>query len=293
MDKLTRLRAFCITAETKRFRSAAERLNVSPAMASKYVTLLEKEIGIRLLNRNSRHVALTDEGRDYFDQAKRIIEQIDQLDKEFTDKSNEISGIIKLTAPVWMACNRFSEIIAGFCSLHKDVSFEIDLSARAANLIEDGFDIALRVNQNMAPGLIARKVSLVNFGLYAMKDYIDNGAPLENLRDISNHRILAYSGINNVEKALEMVSGEKLDGNLKIAIRSESEVLLKEMALQRLGIAILPHWLIDKKDIEIGFRRYLAETINFDAPLFAVYSSKRLLPNRIRAFINYLAGQKL
>ena len=152
MDTLTSLRVFCRVAELKSFTVAADRLDMSPTMASRHVRHLEDRVGTRLLNRDSRHVSITEAGELYLDRAKQTLDALDEAEATLSSAAVNPTGTLRISAPMWFADTRFSSMIAEFASLYPEVRFDVDLSGREPNLIEEGFDLAFRVAELLRGG---------------------------------------------------------------------------------------------------------------------------------------------
>lgn len=289
MDRLTGLRAFCLVAEHLRFRLAADRLGLSPAMVSRHILHLESDLGVRLINRNSRNVALTDEGRAYHERVKPLIEELDHLDSAISSRTSVLDGILRISAPTWMSNARFAQVLADFAALHDGVRFQVDLSARAVNLIDEGYDLALRVSSRLSPGLIARPLRPITFGLYGNPHYLaQHGTPMS-ADDLVKHRLLAYRDV----QASNFLKGDVEDG-ASIAperlMSSENEALLTEAALCGMGLVVLPDWIADGHVKEGSLVRVLASSFHHEMALQIVYSSRKLLHPRVRLFIDHLVA---
>lgn len=291
MDQLTSLRTFCLVAEHRRFRIAADRLGMSPAMVSKHVANLEARLGLRLLNRNSRHVVLTDDGYAYHAKVRGLLDELDELDASLSDRSAQVGGTIHLSAPVWMGNARFAELLHAFTQAHPNVTFEVDLSARAVNLVEEGFDLALRVSRSLPPGLIARVIGQVSFGFYASPSYLAVNDPPRTLADISRHPMLTYAGLPklpNFEQLVGSVAHAQSSNPIRSVLSSESEILLRHCAISGMGLVFLPDWLA-AEDLAAGrLERVLANEFNSMVNLQAIYPSRRLLPAKVRKFLDFL-----
>lgn len=291
MDQLTSLRTFCLVAEHGRFRAAADRLGMSPAMVSKHVANLEARLGLRLLNRNSRHVVLTDDGHAYHAKVRPLLDELEDLDASLTNRSAQVGGTIHLSVPVWMGNARFAGLLHAFTQTHPNVTFEVDLSARAVNLIEEGFDLALRVSKSLPPGLIARVIGQVAFGFYASPSYLALNDPPRTLADISRHPMLTYAGLPKLPNFAQLVGPDVQAGPgnpIRSVLSSESEILLRHCAISGMGLVFLPDWLA-AEDLAAGrLERVLADEFNSTVNLQAVYPSRRLLPARVRKFLDFV-----
>ncbi len=151
MDSLVSMRVFCLVSELKSFAAAAERLRISPAMASKHVMQLEKRLGTRLLNRTSRRVSLSESGTLYFEQARQMLDSLDEVEAAVSRATVVPRGTLRLTVPVWMANPMFARILADYQAQYPEVRLDVDLSGRLANLGEEGFDLALRATGSAHP----------------------------------------------------------------------------------------------------------------------------------------------
>lgn len=287
MDRLTSLHAFCLVAEHLRFREAASRLGLSSAMVTRHIASLEGRLGVRLIHRNSRHVALTDEGRAYYERVRPLLAELDHLDDAIASQTEVIDGVLQISGPTWMANARFARILADFAARHSGIRFRVDLSARAVSLIDEGYDLALRVSTRLSPGLIGRPLCKVTFGLYAAPAYLtENGTPGA-LEDLTHHRLLAYKDVQ--APGLWQEDG----GRIPLALRerlmvSENEVLLKEAALCGMGLVVLPDWIALDHERDGTLRRVLPGRFNHEMALHVVYSSRTLLHPRVRLFIDHL-----
>lgn len=194
MDTLTSLRVFCEIAELKSFTAAANRLGLSPAMASKHVMHLESRVGSRLLNRTSRRVSLTEPGALYLAQARRMLDDLDEVEAAIGTVTRAPRGTLRLSAPVWAASNGFVAFLKDYNQRYPDVSVEMDLSGRTVNLVEEGFDLALRAKApaSLDPGLIARPLAEIEFHLMAAPDYLDRAGRPREIAELNGHALLRY-----------------------------------------------------------------------------------------------------
>ncbi|MBS1166298.1 MAG: LysR family transcriptional regulator protein [Proteobacteria bacterium] len=290
MDTLTSLRVFCAVAELKSFTAAADRLGVSPAMASKHVSQLESRLGSRLLNRTSRRVSLTEAGTLYFAQTRQMLESLDEVEAAIGNATLAPRGILKLSAPVWIASTFFVDRMADYNRRYPDVCLDLDLSGRIVNLVDEGFDLALRATQpdRLDPGLIARPIMDIDFRLMASPDYLKRtGRPLE-IDDLNGHAMLRFSGINPGDSL--MLRGP--DGPRKVALRvvmlSENETVLHLSALAGMGMVFLPTWMA-AADIAAGrLELIMPDTVNLSVTLYAVYPSRKYLSAKVRTFVDFM-----
>lgn len=293
MDTLASLRVFCTVAELKSFTAAADRLDMSPAMASKHVMNLEKRLSTRLLNRTSRHVSMTESGALYFAQAKQMIEGLDEVEAAVSNVTVVPRGTLKFSAPVWFANPNFARLLSTFHSRYPDISFDIDLSGRVVNLVDEGFDLALRATttDKLDQGLIARPLVDLEFYLVASPDYLRRtGRPLA-LQDLNDHSLLLYSYIPYHGGAMLGGPDGKELIKFKVVMESSNETMLYMAALEGMGLTFLPQPQA-QADIDAGrLEIVLPDLLQLGGTLFAVYPSRKYLSAKVRLFIDFLVEQ--
>lgn len=295
MDRLTSLRVFCVVAERKSFTAAAERLGVSTAMASKHVMQLESRLGTRLLNRTSRRVSLTETGELYFQQVRPMLDTLDEVEAAVTNVTVVPRGTLRFSAPVWFANPVFAGLLADYQKRYPEVRFDVDLSGRLVNLVEEGIDLALRVTtaETLDPGLIARPLTEVRFDLVASPSYLNRTGRPDKLADLNGHALLMYSGIPAPDGAFTFRGAKGSERvKFKLAMQSHNETMLHLATLEGMGISLLPKWMtsadVDQDRLEI----LLPDALKLSNPMFAVYPSRKYLSAKVRTFIDFLAHDK-
>ncbi|HEX7645427.1 MAG TPA: LysR family transcriptional regulator [Burkholderiaceae bacterium] len=296
MDTLLSLRVFAMVAEHKSFTAAATRLGLSPAMASKHMHHLENRVGARLLNRTSRHVSLTETGQLYFSQVRAMLEGLDEVEAAVSNVTVTPRGMLKLSAPVWAAHTLVARVFAEYHQRYPDVSFDMDLSGRLANLVDEGFDLALRATSStrLDPGLVARPLMRVPFHLVGSPAYLGRTGKPAALKDLNGHALLMYSGMASSGSTTTMtIKGNDGEEAVKfrVVMRSDNETMLYQAALAGMGLVFLPAWMT-QADIAGGTLEYvLMDEVKFDTTLYAVYPSRKYLSAKVRTFIDFLSSR--
>ena len=291
MDSLVSMRVFCLVAELKSFAAAAQRLRISPAMASKHVMQLEKRLGTRLLNRTSRRVSLSESGTLYFEQTRQMLDSLDEVEAAVSHATVVPRGTLRLTAPVWMANTIFASVLADYQARYPDVRLDVDLSGRLVNLVEEGFDLALRATAAPDEALIARPITNVPFYMVAAPAYLERAGRPARIADIAGHALLHYALYPGESFSFE---GENGPETIKLdpVLRSANETLLHLAALEGMGLAFLPKWLV-AADIAAGrLEHIMPDHVVFVGKLFAVYPSRKYLSAKVRTFIDFVAADK-
>ncbi|MGL9622277.1 LysR family transcriptional regulator [Bradyrhizobium sp. U531] len=291
MDSLVSMRVFCLVAELKSFATAAQRLRISPAMASKHVMQLEKRLGTRLLNRTSRRVSLSESGALYFEQARQMLDSLDEVEAAVSNATVVPHGTLRLTAPVWMANKIFAGVLADYQMRYPEVRLDVDLSGRLVNLVEEGFDLALRATAAPDEALIARLITNVPFYLVAAPTFLKRAGRPAKFTDLSGQALLHYALYPGESFSL---AGEHGTETVKLnpVLRSGNETLLHVAALEGMGFAFLPKWLVTE-DIAAGrLEHIMPDKAIFTGKLFAVYPSRKYLSAKVRTFIDFVAADK-
>jgi DNA-binding transcriptional LysR family regulator len=291
MDSLVSLRVFCLVAELKSFAAAAQRLHISPAMASKHVMQLEKRLGTRLLNRTSRRVSLSESGALYFEQARQTLDSLDEVEAAVSNATVVPRGTLRLTAPVWMANRIFAGVLGDYQSRYPEVRLDIDLSGRLVNLVEEGFDLALRATGAPDAALIARPIAKVSFYMVAARAYLDRAGRPAKPAELAGHPLLHYALYPGDSFSF---AGEEGTETVKLnpVLRSGNETLLHMTALEGMGLALLPKWLV-AGDIAAGrLEHVMPGQPVLEGKLFAVYPSRKYLSAKVRTFIDFIVADK-
>lgn len=286
MDTLTSLRVFREVVEAGSFAKAAKRLDLSTAMASKHVAHLERSLGARLLNRTSRHLSLTEAGSVYQEHCREALDTLDAAAAALSQGQAEPRGVLKVTAPVWFATQRVAEVLARYRLKHPQVVVDIHLENRRVDLVQEGYDLALRATVTPAPSLIARRIASVRFLLVASPAYLTRAGRLKVPADLSGHELILPTYISMDSVALEGPSGE-VRVKVRAAMKSSDTTLTHHAVRAGLGLALLPEWLVGE---DVAARRLVHVLPSFSFPLvpiYAAYTSRKYLSSKVRSFIDF------
>jgi DNA-binding transcriptional LysR family regulator len=289
MDTLTRMRAFIDVVEAEGFSAAARKIGRSKALLSKYVRELEDELGALLLNRTTRQFSLTEAGHTYYKRATEIVREVDNLADAVRESSGDVRGRIKLSAPRTFADAPIGRSLIDFAKAHPDIVLEIDLDDRFVDLVEEGFDLAIRITRLESSSLIARRLAPFSVQVCGSPEVIAKyGEPLHP-RDLAsapciidtNGRWLSNWPFIGDNSDLVSVS---VSGPIEV----NSPMAARAAAVAGLGFAILPDF-IAAPDIEQGrLIPVLAERMPKGGGIFAVYPHRRYLPAKVRVFVDFL-----
>ena len=289
MDTLLSLRVFAEVAEHKNFSAVAERLNISPAMTSKHVKHVEARVGARLLNRNSRNVSLTEAGAQYLQTICLLLDRLSEAEAQLVTDSLSPRGTLKMSMPVWMSNPAFAKILTAYHRQNPHVTFDIDLSGRKINMVEEGTDLALRVAFKLDDGLIARKLAKVTFQMVAAPKFLDSFGRPKTADDLNEAPMLAYSQVA-ADGRIKFGGATGMDMKLRPILTSSNESILHQAAVAGMGFAMLPNWAT-QDDLKDGRLEVVLPMIAWPKlHIQAIYPDRSYLPAKVRSFLDFLAG---
>lgn len=290
MNKLDLMKAFIAVVDEGSFTAAAEKLETSPQLVSKYVSALEKELSLRLLQRTTRKVAVTEVGRAYYERSRQILWDIEELEQSVQEENKRPSGLLRISAPMSFATLHLGQAVADFQNKYSDVQIDLQLNDRKVDIVEEGFDLALRIGQLSSSSLIAKRIAPIRLVTCASPDYLTKyGTPLTP-EDLTKHRYLHYSYRDN---AGPLMSGtQKAFPSLKEQrhiIANNGEVLAKA-AIAGAGIVVQPTFIVGpaiaQEKLSIILSDYEPEPLG----LYALYAHRRYLSSKVRSFIDFLSS---
>lgn len=290
MDSLLSLRVFAAVAEAKSFAAVADRMDISAAMTSKHVQHIEAEVGARLLNRTSRSVSLTEAGAIYLSAVRPLLEGLDEAEARLAQSTIEPRGTLKISLPVWMAEPDFVRVLAAYRSRYPEVTLDLDLSGRRVNLVEDGYDLALRVSPALDEGLIARRLTDVIFHIVAAPALLNRIGRPQAVADLNGAPFLAYSPISTGGRVRLGLGPNPPEVRMTPVLQSANETVLFQAALEGMGIAIMPHLVARTHLAEGRLEQLLPDLPAPQVALSAIYPDRSYLPAKIRSFLDFFAG---
>jgi DNA-binding transcriptional LysR family regulator len=287
VDTLTSIRVFRQVVESGSFVAAAERMDLSTAMVSKHVAYVEKRLGVRLLNRNSRTLSLTEPGSLYFERCKTILDDLEATELELGSLGTVPRGNLRVTCPSWFARQVLADGLAEFRRRYPEIVVDVSFEDRRVDLVEEGYDLALRVTREstLPPGLIARPLRSVPFFIAASREYLTgHGAP-KSPEELAHHDFVA---IGNMDSLTFTGSEGEIEVPLRVVMRYRSVGGVAHAAATGIGLAPLPDIVFEETTFKGVLTPILTDYPVAEPTLYVVYVSRRYLPLKIRAFIDFL-----
>lgn len=291
MDKFAALEAFIAVVETGSFQSAGERLGIAKSVISRRISLLEENLGTRLLHRTTRKQSLTDTGNQFYQRSVQILADLDEAELETAEENSNLRGKIRLAAPLSFGLNHLSGAISRFMSEYPAIELDLDLNDRPVNLIEDGFDMAVRIGELEDSTLIAKRIGLSRNLTCASDDYLAKHGIPTSISDLSDHIGLQYSHLNYKNQwQFKDRAGKLAQGKPQIRIRANNGEALAAAAAAGLGICSAPSFILADYIKTGKLVTILSQYHRPTAGIYTLLPPGRLIPRRIQAFSAYLAS---
>ncbi|WP_426341358.1 LysR family transcriptional regulator [Pseudoduganella sp. S-14] len=292
MDQLAALRALRRVVELGSFTAAADALGISHTIVSRQVRQLEEHLGAQLLNRTTRRFALTDAGRDYYESTREVLDLLDDADRNVGRHQAEPTGVLRINAPMAFGTIEVAQWLPGFMAKYPGVQVDLVCNDRMVDLIEDGFDVALRLARDLPDStLVARRLATSKVVLVASPGYLGtHGAPVVP-DDLAQHNCLVYTAATrSSEWTLVGPDGAEHAVAVRGSLQANTNVALKAAAAAGLGIANAAAFIV-REELENGA---LVEVLHGYMPkpreLYALYPQNRHLSPKVRAFVDYAAS---
>ncbi|AIR00205.1 LysR family transcriptional regulator [Pluralibacter gergoviae] len=247
MDKLRAMATFVAVAEGGSFTDAAARLEMSAVMVGKYVSQLEQRLGARLLERTTRRQSLTDAGRVYAEECRRVLEQVAAADASVERLRAAPAGTLRISAPVTFGACAVAPAVADFLTRYPEVRVELELSNRAVSLVEEGFDLAVRIGDLRDDSLVAKPLCLYRMVICASPDYLKRCGTPASPADLGAHRCLSHM-VWNRRNAWHLAGEEARSAwQRDPVLRCDDGLGLKMAALAGGGLLLQPEILVRRE----------------------------------------------
>ena len=288
MDTLDAMRVFVAVAERSGFSAAADALDRSTANITRQVAALEQRLGTRLLNRTTRRVSLTSAGTAYYQRCLQLLADLDDLEATVGAQALAPSGLLRVNAPVSFGIVQLAALLPGFRARFPQVELDLSLSDRLVDMVEEGFDVALRITRQPAPTLIARQLGTVRLvPCAAPADLARAGTP-QHPADLAGHECLLYHYAPTGDDVRFHGPDGDIDVRLRGGLRANNGHVLSAAAVAGQGVVIQPDFLADEHIAAGRLVRILPDYHLADIGIYAVYTSRSHLAPKVRSFIDYL-----
>ena len=288
MNKLQAMQAFVAVVDHQGFHAASGSLPFSRAAVSKYVAELEQSLGGRLLNRTTRRVSLTEAGRAYYERCREILGAVEEADCVVTGMTATPTGTLRVNAPMSFGIRQMGPLVATFRQRYPEIQVDLVLADRMVDMVEEGFDVTLRIARPADSSLVARRVAPCRFVVVAAPAYLEAAGRPETPGDLRHHECLIYSYAPSPRSWRFGAKGSEIVVEVNGALSANNGDMLCEAAMAGVGVAILPTFIVCDA-LRAGSLVTLLEDFPVEpVNIYAVYPSARFLSTKVRLWIDLL-----
>jgi len=289
MEDLAYMVTFARVVKAGSFAGAARRLGVTSSVASKHVAKLEQALGVRLLNRSTRKLSMTEAGAAYYEHCARIVEEVENSKTAIAQLQAAPRGQLRVTAPVTFANTRLGPILREFFTRYPDIQIDLNASNRVIDLAEDGFDVAIRIARTLPPNVVARELRRVRWHLCGSPEYLEREGVPSHPANLTRHNCLTFPVPGAAMEWRFVRAGERVTVPVHGSLQSNMVEALHDLVLNGTGLTLLPGYIAGK-DIREGKLRAVLEDWEIEAgsSLYAVYLPTRYLAPKVRVFVDFL-----
>lgn len=288
MDRALEMSVFAAVVEAGSFIGAVEGLRMSKAAVSRHVDALEQRLGVRLLQRTTRRLSLTEEGRIFYQRAKEVLAALDDAESEITSRTQEPSGLIRINVPLTFGIMHLAPLWSAFMQVYPQVDLDITLNDRVVDLVDEGYDLAVRIGDMPSSALISRKLASTRMMLCASPAYLArHGAPAHP-QELAKHRVLAYTNWSGRDEWHFDGPDGKVSVGTRARVYTNNGDTCRAIALAHGGIMLQPSFML-QEDLRSGaLVELMPEYRASELGVYAVYPTRKQLPLKVRRLVDYL-----
>lgn len=289
MDHLTGMAVFAKVVETGTFTGAAQAMGLSKGAVSKQIAKLEDRLGARLLNRTTRRSSLTEVGAAFYERCRRIVAEAEEAELAVTRLHAEPRGTLRVNLPMSFGMLHMADALPDFMAAYPEISLDVTLDDRVVNVVDEGFDVVIRITDLPDSSLIARRVAPFRIATCAAPAYWDAHGRPKHPDDLRQHACLLYSYLSNLNewryRGPDGPFAVRVDGPM----RGNNGDLLRAAAVAGLGVVRSPTFIVGCELVAGRLEQVLTEYEDDDRGIYAVYPHNRHLSAKVRAFVDFMA----
>jgi DNA-binding transcriptional LysR family regulator len=288
MDTIDGMRTFIAVVREGSFSRAAERLDMSPQLVSKYVSQLEARLGARLINRTTRRISITEAGQAYFERSQDVLAQIEEMESAVGDATAAARGTLRINAPMTFGTMHLSGAIAEYQCSQREVMVDLTLDDRVVDIVSEGYDIAIRIGKLQESSLVARQIAPVRLVVCGSPDYLaEHGVP-QSPGELKHHECLHYTLASDSGRWRFKVGDEAREVKIGGRFSANNGDALRLAALAGRGLVMQPTFIVGD-DIRAGRLQVVLEDYEAEPlAVYAVYAHRQYLSAKVRTFVDFL-----
>ncbi|CBJ82451.1 putative transcriptional regulator [Xenorhabdus bovienii str. Jollieti] len=289
MDRITAAQVFVTIVEQGSLVAAAERLDMSRAMVSRYLAEMEKWAGVRLLHRTTRKISLTSAGENAYQRSLKLLELAETMPVQQSLVSQTLRGLLRVSCSQSLGTSALSVAIPEFMRIYPQIAVNLQINNKVINLIEERIDLAIRITNNLEPNLIARPLSICHSVVCAAPSYLDRKIIPQKPTDLASHNCLTY---NFFGKSLWLFEKQHEQYSVPVSgtLSANESTVLMEAALQGAGITMQPYYSAAPHLISGQLVELLPDYQPQAMGIYGIYTSRQNMPVTLRALLDFLVG---
>ncbi|SFB32929.1 DNA-binding transcriptional regulator, LysR family [Collimonas sp. OK607] len=290
MDRLTSMQIFVRVVEKGGFSAAAEEARISPTMVGKHVRQLEEQLGVRLLNRTTRRQSLTEIGQLYFERCKQALLEIEAADASVKQMQLLPRGVLRVTAPATFGGQMLAAVVRAYLERYPDVELDLSLNDRVVDLVEEGFEVAIRIGTLPDSSMIARPLQPYRAMVCAAPEYLARCGTPQTPQQLVHHNCLSFVHGNRYNLWQFSQGGVQQEIEVHGNFRANNGLALRTAALNGIGIIMQPEALLCE---EVSAGRLLRLLVDYELehrPMHIVVASNRKMTPKLRSFVEFVAA---
>lgn len=288
-DRLNGMRVFAQVVEAKSFSAAAEKLGMSKSLTSRHVSALERSLAVKLLNRSTRKLSLTDAGAVFYEHCARMVEEAELAAERLSRTQSEPAGLVRVTAAQAFAVRHVLPALAEFYRKYPKIQVRLSCGNRALDLGDEGFDLGIRVSFDPAPDLVARKLAANRSVVCASPDYLKRSGTPRRVEDLASHDCVLFPPLAPNGRWTLRRDGRKYVVQVAGVLETDEMEAVRAAVSAGLGIGILPLYMVGDALREGRLVPLLRQyRVVPESGIYLVYLPNTTLPSRVRALIDFL-----
>jgi DNA-binding transcriptional LysR family regulator len=289
MDRFEEMRVFAAVVDAGSFVGASESLDMSKAAVSRYVAELESRLAVRLLHRTTRKLSLTPEGEVFYGRCRELLGGVDEAEAEITARNGEASGLLRINVPFSFGLLHLAPLWVEFMALHPKVTLDVTLADRVVDLVEEGFDLAVRIARLPSSSLVSRQLTSTRLVLCASPTYLNARGRPNHPMELTGHDVLAYSLLATGDQ-WEFTGPDDKVVSVKVAprMRSNSGDTCRVAALRGQGIVLQPSFMVGADLLSGTLVEVMPAWRSIELGVYAVYPSRKYVSPKVRQMIDFL-----
>jgi DNA-binding transcriptional LysR family regulator len=289
MDQLRMMRVFVRVAQRSGFSAAAEDLGMSRAAVTKHVSAVESRLGVRLLDRTTRSVSMTEAGRIYLERCLECLQSFEDSEAAVSTLAAEPRGLLRVAGP-YDFNRHLSTILARFMRAHPGIEIDLRLSNRTLHMVDEGIDVYLRITNSLDADSIARLVAITRFGVWGARGYFRSRRRPRTPADLREHRFAVFNEPPLLDEWILERSGRRVRVALRPAIATNSGEAMVAAVIGGAALGVIPSFLLPPNHTEL-IEPVLLDWSAGHRGVYVVYPHRRFVPSKVRAFVDFIKNE--